>query len=111
MVAASGVAGLGYLISRYSGKIGSSTNPLTIQSPFKFDFGVIQIPNPAKAFQGGEDGYLATDDLIVVADGTSFIKEDWVPPGLFSMQLCKLIGEEFSRDSGRDLKDILIEAV
>ena len=46
--------------------------------------GVSCIPHDSKKDKGGEDGWAATDNLIVVADGVGGWAEQGVDPGLFS---------------------------
>ena len=42
------------------------------------------IPHYEKRHKGGEDAYVATDKLIVVADGVGGWGEVGIDPGLFS---------------------------
>jgi protein phosphatase PTC7 len=69
------------------------------------------IPHFEKRHKGGEDAYVSTERLMVVADGVGGWGEVGVDPGLFSKQLVKLIEEEFNRNPKGELKQMLIEAV
>jgi protein phosphatase PTC7 len=50
------------------------------------------IPHKDKAYKGGEDAFYISDSLLVVADGVGGWAKKGIDPGLFSKELCKLIG-------------------
>ena len=52
--------------------------------PYYFRHGCKNIQHPNKADKGGEDGWVATSSLIVVADGVSAWIEERIDPSLFS---------------------------
>ena len=79
-----------------------------------FKCGVKQIPHPEKAYKGGEDAYVMSDQLIAVADGVGGWNDVGVDPALFSRELCRNVWDQFThqRNLGRlDVKEILVEAV
>lgn len=53
-----------------------------------FSYGVKQIPHHEKAYKGGEDAYVATNKLLVVADGVGGWADKGVDSAMFSRQLC-----------------------
>ena len=42
------------------------------------------LPDPEKAYKGGEDAYATTDRMICVADGVGGWADQGVDPGLYS---------------------------
>ena len=48
----------------------------------------MNIPHSEKVDKGGEDAYIASPDLLVVADGVGGWASQGVDPGLFSKKLC-----------------------
>jgi protein phosphatase PTC7 len=81
-----------------------------------FKCGVKQIPHPEKAYKGGEDAYVMSDQVIAVADGVGGWNEVGVDPALFSRELCRNVWDEISQRRNRpkfclNLKEILVEAV
>jgi serine/threonine protein phosphatase PrpC len=63
-----------------------------------FTYGVSMIPHSSKKFKGGEDAYIAREDLLVVADGVGGWSSLGVDPGLFSKLLVRLIEQEYLKD-------------
>ena len=53
------------------------------------------IPHFEKKEKGGEDAYVSTDQLIVVADGVGGWAEMGIDSGLFSKALVRFIEEDF----------------
>jgi protein phosphatase PTC7 len=81
-----------------------------------FKCGVKQIPHPEKAYKGGEDAYVMSDQVIAVADGVGGWNAHGVDPALFSRELCRNVWDELilRRDKPNfnlNLKEILVEAV
>ena len=54
------------------------------KSQFYFMHASINIPHRTKVDKGGEDAWIATPDLLVVADGVGGWANKGVDPGLFS---------------------------
>ena len=76
-----------------------------------FKYGVKLIPRFDKKKKGGEDAYVVSDRLIVVADGVGGWEMHGINSGLFSRELCANIKRLFDEDPTRSLKYLLIEAV
>jgi protein phosphatase PTC7 len=69
------------------------------------------IPHYTKRAKGGEDAYVNTDKLLVVADGVGGWAEYGIDPGLFSKQLVKDIEAEYNKNPTGSMKQMLMEAV
>lgn len=54
------------------------------QSKFFFNLGVKDIPHFDKRHKGGEDAWVAQEDLLVVADGVGGWASEGIDAGLFS---------------------------
>ena len=54
---------------------------------YYFRFGTANIPHPEKVGRGGEDGYWASDSLLVVADGVGGWADRGIDPGKYAKQL------------------------
>ena len=80
-------------------------------SGLSFTYGVDNEPHPAKFEKGGEDAWLAQENLIVVSDGVSAWEKVGVDSGLFSKSLVSDIKNIYDANPDRDLKQILIESV
>ena len=74
------------------------------EGALKFINGVSCIPHDSKVAKGGEDGWSATNRLIVVADGVGGWANQGIDPGLFAKQLCKDINSLFEQDQSVSLK-------
>lgn len=50
----------------------------------------VQIPHPDKAYKGGEDAFIISEDgmMVAVADGVGGWNDVGVDPALFSKELC-----------------------
>lgn len=72
---------------------------------------VKNIPNINKAYKGGEDSHIVTENLIAVADGVGGWDKKDVDPGLFSEALCKNLKEGFlsRRQEGKAIPDIKLK--
>ena len=103
--------GFDKLKKKSSGSDSKDSDGKTTPGELIFINGVSCIPHDSKKAKGGEDGWCATDRLIVVADGVGGWAEQGVDPGLFSKQLCKDIQGLFEQDSKVSLKEILVKAV
>ena len=57
--------------------------------------GVSNIPHPNKAYKGGEDSFVVTNNLVAVADGVGGWNKKDIDPGLFSSELCKHVRNAF----------------
>jgi protein phosphatase PTC7 len=77
----------------------------------RFNHGAYMIPHHEKRDKGGEDAYVSSDELIVVADGVGGWSQMGIDPGLFSKALVKFIEEEFKKNPKGSLKQFLINAV
>jgi hypothetical protein len=55
----------------------------------RFHYGVRNIPHDDKKHKGGEDAWVATSQLLAVADGVGGWERHGVDSGLFSKQLCR----------------------
>ena len=67
----------------------------------------MQIPHAEKIEKGGEDAYVTSKDLLVVADGVGGWARQGVDPGLFSKSLVKNIYNFYEKQPEKGLKDIL----
>ena len=65
-----------------------------LENPY-FKYAFKLIPHKDKRDKGGEDAYVASDQLLVVADGVGGWGELGVDPGLFSKELCTNIKKIF----------------
>lgn len=54
---------------------------------FKFIYGASNIPHDDKVYKGGEDAWLAQNNLLVVADGVGSWAKKGIDSGLFSKQM------------------------
>lgn len=59
---------------------------------YKFEANSQMIPHPEKQHKGGEDAILIKDNILVVADGVGGWAEHGIDAGLYSKNLCQLIG-------------------
>ena len=71
--------GIPYDIIRTEAADGSSKN--------YFRYAATNIPHDDKKHKGGEDAYLASNNLLVVADGVGGWADEGVDSGLFSKKL------------------------
>ena len=71
----------------------------------------MQIPHIKKIEKGGEDAYVASKNLLVVADGVGGWAKQGVDPGLFSKSLVKNIKNLYEKLPEKGLKDILALSV
>mmetsp|Transcript_3740 Transcript_3740/g.6371 ORF Transcript_3740/g.6371 Transcript_3740/m.6371 type:complete len:130 (+) Transcript_3740:122-511(+) len=78
---------------------------------FYFNFASRNIPHFDKRHKGGEDAWVAQENLMVVADGVGGWASEGVDSGLFSKQLVKDIQSMFNESPSLDLKTLLIESV
>ena len=62
-----------------------------------FKYGVKLIPRFDKKKKGGEDAYVVSDRLIVVADGVGGWARKGVDPGLFAKELCNHVKEGYEK--------------
>lgn len=74
-----------------------------------FKFGSSNIPHVSKRHRGGEDAWLANDDLLVVADGVGGWARHGIDSGEYSKQLVHNIFEESK--NGEPLHSALMQAV
>lgn len=61
----------------------------------RFNHGAFMIPHFEKKEKGGEDAYVSTDQLLVVADGVGGWAQMGIDSGLFSKALVRFIDEDF----------------
>ena len=73
-----------------------------------FRYAATNIPHDDKKEKGGEDAYVASNNLLVVADGES---KKGIDSGLYSKQLVAHIKEDFDHEPSHELRRVLIEAV
>ena len=76
-----------------------------------FRYGANNIPHHSKRYKGGEDAWVASSNILVVADGVGGWAEEGIDSGLFSKQLVHNIKKIFDKDESQNLKDVLVEAV
>ena len=77
-----------------------------------FRHGSANIPQKDKRHKGGEDAYLASNDLVVVADGVSMWETEFgIDSGRFSKQLVTDIKYLFEQNPTKKMKQIIKEAV
>lgn len=76
-----------------------------------FRFGSSNIPHFQKRYKGGEDAWLAQEDLLVVADGVGGWEEHGIDSGKFSKQLVRNVREVYEASPFKELKQILIDSV
>ena len=82
------------------------------QAELIFRHGSANLPHREKRHKGGEDAYLASNDLVVVADGVGSWELDFgIDSGRFSKQLVTDIKYLFEQDPKRKMKQIIQEAV
>lgn len=75
-----------------------------------FNFGISNLPHLDKRKKGGEDAYMANDNLIAVADGVGGWNEVGVDPSLYSKDLCNNIKNEYLADQNKKTLDIFKNA-
>ena len=63
-----------------------------------FSYGAANIPHDDKKLKGGEDAWLASNNLLVVADGVGGWAMQGVDSGLFSKKLVADIKIHFDSD-------------
>ena len=71
----------------------------------------MQIPHTKKIEKGGEDAFVASENLLVVADGVGGWAKQGVDPGLFSKSLVSNIKNFYEKQPEKGLKDILALSV
>lgn len=76
-----------------------------------FRYGSSNIPHYQKQHKGGEDAWIAQEDLLVVADGVGGWEKHGIDSGKFSKQLVHNIKRVFEHDKRQDLKGVLMESV
>ena len=89
---------------------GAPVSPAINSNPgMHFKFGSSNIPHVSKRHRGGEDAWLANDDLLVVADGVGGWARHGIDSGEYSRQLVQNIFEESNK--GEPLHEALMQAV
>ena len=83
---------------------------MKLTNPY-FKYAVKLLPHKDKRHKGGEDAYVAQDNLIAVADGVGGWGEVGVDPALFSKELCSNIKKIFDENPKESLKEVLVSAV
>lgn len=68
-----------------------------------FKFGANLMPHPEKLYRGGEDAMLASDSLLVVADGVGGWADHGVDPGVYSKQLVSDFKSLYDTDNSQEL--------
>jgi serine/threonine protein phosphatase PrpC len=76
-----------------------------------FRFAASNIPHISKKEKGGEDAWVASHNLLVVADGVGGWANEGIDSGLFSKQLVSDIKMIFDANEAQELKSILVESV
>jgi len=76
-----------------------------------FTYYAKNIPHHSKRDKGGEDAWVASSNLLVVADGVGGWARHGVDSGLFSKQLVHNIKTIFDQNEAQELKNVLVDAV
>ena len=76
-----------------------------------FRYGAKNIPHITKVDKGGEDAWVASHNLLVVADGVGGWANRGIDSGLFSKQLVANIKTNFDKNEAQELKKVLHESV
>ena len=76
-----------------------------------FRFYAKNIPHHSKRHKGGEDAWVASSNILAVADGVGGWERHGVDSGLFSKQLVLNIKSIFDQNEAQELKNVLGEAV
>ena len=76
-----------------------------------FRYAASNIPHPTKVEKGGEDAWVASSNLLVVADGVGGWANRGIDSGLFSKQLVSDIKMIFDANEAQELKSVLVESV
>ena len=76
-----------------------------------FKFGASAIPHPEKQAKGGEDAWVASHNLLVVADGVGGWASRGIDSGIFSKALVSDIKMLFDVNEAQELKSVLIDCV
>ena len=82
--------GVAYEILRLETPSGTSNN--------FFTYAASNIPHDSKKHKGGEDAFLASNNILVVADGVGGWARHGIDSGLFSKQLVTNIKLNFDKD-------------
>ena len=69
-----------------------------------FRYGAKNIPHITKKEKGGEDAWVASHNLLVVADGVGGWANRGIDSGLFSKQLVSDIKTKFDQNEAQELK-------
>lgn len=64
-----------------------------------------------KRGKGGEDAWIASNNLIVVSDGVSGWAYQGIDSGLYSKTLVTKIKQNFDKDPSQELKQVLTDSV
>ena len=76
-----------------------------------FKFAASNIPHPSKVHKGGEDAWVASPNVLALADGVGGWESQGVDSGLFSKQLVSDIKKVFDLNEAAELKQVLVDTV
>ena len=76
-----------------------------------FRYASKNIPHISKVEKGGEDAWVASSNLLVVADGVGGWANRGIDSGLFSKQLVADIKTKFDTNEAQELKQVLDDSV
>ena len=76
-----------------------------------FRYASSNIPHVSKRDKGGEDAWLAQDNLLVVADGVGGWIQHGIDSGLYSKQLVRDIKAYYDKNNAKELREVLVESV
>lgn len=64
-----------------------------------------------KKQKGGEDAWVASNNLIVICDGVSGWAYQGIDSGVYSKTLVSSIKQKFDQDPSQELKQVLVDSV